>query len=217
MTKLKFILALEKRLSSLPQGDIEQHLTFYSEMIEDRVEDGLSEEEAVTQIGSVEEIASQILAEYTQNEPVTVEEIPVMQKEKTRRKLKNWELVLLILGSPLWISLLIAALFVAFSVVVSVFAVGFSVMVSLWAMVISLWAVFVSMAACAVALPIGAACYFCIGDTYPGIAAIGIGLVCLGLAILSFYACKALTKGTAALTAKTGMLLMRLFTRKEKA
>lgn len=199
MTKLKFILALEKRLSSLPQGDIEQHLTFYSEMIEDRVEDGLSEEEAVTQIGSVEEIAVQILAEYPANETKAV-------AEKQKRNLKKWEVSLLILGSPLWISLLIAVLAVAFSVIVSA-----------WSVVISLWAVFVSMAACAVALPIGAVCYFCVGDIYPGVAAIGIGLVCLGLAILFFYACKALTKGTAALTAKTVMLLMRLFTGKEKA
>ena len=199
MTKLKFILALEKRLSSLPQGDIEQHLTFYSEMIEDRVEDGLSEEEAVTQIGSVEEIAVQILAEYPANETKAV-------AEKQKRNLKKWELSLLILGSPLWISLLIAVL-----------AVIFSVIVSAWSVVISLWAVFVSMAACAVALPIGAVCNFCIGDTYPGIAAIGIGLVCLGLSILSFYACKALTKGMAALTAKTGMRLKRLFAGKEKA
>ena len=199
MTKLKFILALEKRLSSLPQRDIEQHLTFYSEMIEDRVEDGLSEEEAVTQIGSVEEIAVQILAEYPANETKAV-------AEKQKRNLKKWEVGLLILGSPLWISLLIVVLAVAFSVIVSA-----------WSVVISLWAVFVSMAACAVALPIGAVCYFCIGDTYPGIAAIGIGLVGLGLAILSFYACKELTKGMAALTAKTVMLLMRLFTGKEKA
>ena len=216
MTKLEFILALQKELANLPQEELQQRLTFYSEMIEDRVEEGLSEEEAVAQIGSVEEIASQILAEYTQNEPATVEEIPVMQKEKTRRKIKNWELVLLILSSPLWISLLIAALSVAFSVVVSVLAVVFSAIVSLWPVVISLWAVFASMAACAVALPIGAVCYFCIGDTYPGIAAIGIGFVCIGLAILSFYACKALTKGTAALTVKTVMLLKRLFTGKEK-
>ena len=48
---------------SLPQGDVEERLTFYSEMIDDRMEEGISEEEAVCEIGSVDEIVSQIIAD----------------------------------------------------------------------------------------------------------------------------------------------------------
>lgn len=198
MTKLKFILALEKRLSSLPQGDIEQHLTFYSEMIEDRVEDGLSEEEAVTQIGSVEEIAVQILAEYPANETKAV-------VEKQKRNLKKWELSLLILGSPLWISLLIAVL-----------AVIFSVIVSAWSVVVSLWAVFVSMVVCGVALPIAAVYFICTGYVYSGLAVIGASLVCGGLGILFYYVCKWTTKGMALLTKVAAISLMKRFRRKEE-
>ena len=63
MTKLNFILSLNEKLSGLPQNDIEERLRFYTEMIEDRMEEGLSEEEAVLAVGSVDEIAEQILAE----------------------------------------------------------------------------------------------------------------------------------------------------------
>ena len=47
MTKQAFLAALGERLVGLPQKDIEERLTFYSEMIDDRMEEGLSEEEAV--------------------------------------------------------------------------------------------------------------------------------------------------------------------------
>ena len=53
MTKLQFLLALHDKLTGLPRDEVEERLNFYSEMIEDRMEDGLSEEEAVAAIGSV--------------------------------------------------------------------------------------------------------------------------------------------------------------------
>ena len=56
MNKQEFLAQLRKGLSGLPQDDIEERLTFYSEMIEDQTEEGLSEDEAVAQIGSVDEM-----------------------------------------------------------------------------------------------------------------------------------------------------------------
>lgn len=41
MSKQEFLAELRKALSGLPQGDIEDRLTFYSEMIDDRMEEGL--------------------------------------------------------------------------------------------------------------------------------------------------------------------------------
>ena len=221
MTKLKFLLELEKKLSALPQEDIEERLTFYSEIIEDRVEEGITEEDAVAQIGNIEEIAAQILAEHTAEPPpcsgekVTVEEFPVAGEQKPKRTHKTWEIVLLALGSPIWISLLIAVLAVAFSLVVSVLAIGFSLVVSLWAVVVSLWAVFVSLVACAVALPIAAVYFICIGYTLSGLAVIGTSLVCAGLAIFFFYGCKLATKGMARLTKLAAISLKKCFHRKE--
>lgn len=220
MTKLKFLLELEKKLSALPQEDIEEQLTFYCEMIEDRVEEGIAEEEAVAQIGVIEEIAAQILAEHTSEkaacgeEIVTAEEVFAAEEGKSKRTYKTWEIVLLVLGSPIWISLLIAVLAVAFSLVVSVLAIGFSLVVSLWAVVVSLWAVFVALVACAAVLPVAAVYFICIDYVLSGLAVIGASLVCGGLAIFFFYGCKLATKGMALLTKLTAVSLKKCFRRK---
>ena len=68
MTKLQFLLNLHDRLSDLPQDDVEERLRFYSEMIEDRMEDGLSEEQAVEEIGAVDAVAAQIIADTPCNQ-----------------------------------------------------------------------------------------------------------------------------------------------------
>ncbi len=197
MTKMKFILALNDKLSGLPKDEIEERLNFYSEMIEDRIEEGLSEEEAVLEIGSVDEIAEQI-----------VSEIPLMkiakEKIKPQKKFKVWEVTLLILGSPIWLSLLIAL----FSVVLSLY-------VSLWTIIISLWAVFVSIVASAFASIFAGIIYICLQKVFIGCAFIGVGFVLFGLSILSFLGCKELTKITAKLTKKIIFGIKKSFIKKE--
>ena len=78
MNKQEFLNALRYGLSGLPQDDVEERLVFYSEMIDDRMEEGLSEEEAVAQAGPIEEIVSQ-----------TVGEIPLTKIVKERIKPKR--------------------------------------------------------------------------------------------------------------------------------
>lgn len=60
MTKIEFLNDLRKRVSHLPQGEIEKSITFYSEMIDDRMEDGISEESAVNDLGNIEKIVQEI-------------------------------------------------------------------------------------------------------------------------------------------------------------
>ena len=62
MNKTEFLAALERALSGLPEQDVQERLAFYGELIDDRVEEGLSEEEAVKERGSVDEIAKQTKA-----------------------------------------------------------------------------------------------------------------------------------------------------------
>ncbi len=178
MTKLNFLLELHERLSGLPRNEVEERITFYIEMIEDRMEEGLSEEDAVAAVGSIDEIAAQIIAD-----------ISVPKETKPKRKRKMREIVLIVLGSPIWLSLLITA-----------FAIVLSLYISLWAVLVSLWAVFGSLAGCAFGGVAGGACIALGGYGYVGIALIAAGLVCAGLAIFLFFGCKAATKGTARLT-----------------
>ena len=122
MTKNEFLEQLRRGLSGLPMEDIDERLNFYSEMIDDRIEEGLSEAEAVSAVGSVSDIVSQILRET----PLTK---LVKEKVKPAKPLKWWAIVLIVLGSPIWLSLLIAAAVI----VLAVYVVLWSLDVSLWA------------------------------------------------------------------------------------
>ena len=174
MTKREFLLSLRKCLHGLPAQEVEQQLHYYSEMIDDGIEEGLSEEEAVGQIGDLEEI---------------IDQLP--QPEAKKRRLKTGEILLLTLGFPLWLPLLIAA-----------FAVAFSLYVSWWAVVISLWAVFASLAACGLAGIVGGIGFIFGGFRASGLSIIGAALVCMGLSVFLFFGCRYLSEGTVKLTAK---------------
>ena len=63
MTKKEFITELRKKLSKLPSREAAERLTFYSEMIDDRIEDGVSEEVAVASVGTPRDITAQIISE----------------------------------------------------------------------------------------------------------------------------------------------------------
>lgn len=199
MSKQEFLAQLRKGLSGLPQDDIEERLTFYSEMIEDQMEDGVSEEEAVSAIGSVDEIIAQAVAE-TPLVKIAKERI------KSKRRLSAGEIVLLALGSPIWLSLGIAA-----------FAVILALYISLWAVIISLWSVFASLAACSIG-GVPACVIFAVGGNgASGVAMLAAGIVCAGLAIFMFYGCKAATKGTLILTKKIAIWIKNCFRGKEVA
>ena len=51
MNKTEFVLELAQRLSHLPWSEIEERVNYYGEMIDDRMEEGLSEKEAVAAMG----------------------------------------------------------------------------------------------------------------------------------------------------------------------
>ncbi len=199
MNKQEFVEQLRKGLSGLPQDDIEERLTFYNEMIDDRMEEGLSEEEAVGEIGSVDEIVAQVVAETP---------LAKIAKERIRpkRRLGAGEIVLLALGSPLWLSLGIAA-----------FAVILSLYVSLWAVIISLWAVFASLAACAIGGVLAWVVFAMEGNGASGLSMLAAGFVCAGIAIFMFYGCKAVTNGTLILTKKMAIWTKNCFIKKEVA
>lgn len=199
MTKIKFLLSLHDKLSALPQDEVEERLNFYSEIIEDRMEEGLSEEDAVAAVGSVDEIAEQIVAQIPLSKMA-------MEKIKPKRKLRVWEIVLLVLGSPIWISLLVAAL----SVIISVYAV-------VWAGVVALWAVFGALIGCAVGGVVGGVFFAISGSALSGLAVIGGGFVCGGLSIFLFFGCMAATKGVAWLTKNVVVAIKNCFIKKGEA
>ena len=121
MGKKEYIAKLRARLYGLPWREVENRISFYSEMIDDRIEEGVSEKDAVLAIGSVEHIAEQIKAEIARSGKCD---------SAQRKKLTSTELTLLILGSPVWVALLIVAA-----------AVVFTLFVVMWALILVMWAI----------------------------------------------------------------------------
>ena len=62
MTKREFLDRLERCLASLEDGERANMVEFYREKIEDRIDDGMAEEEAVASLEKPEDIAANILA-----------------------------------------------------------------------------------------------------------------------------------------------------------
>lgn len=197
MTKVQFLMALQRKLHGLPQEDIEKTLEYYNEMIDDRMEDGLTEQEAVAAIGDIDEIAQQILGEMPFPKRVAA-------KLRPKRKLEGWEIALLIIGAPIWLSLFIGL------------ASGlFSTYMGVWAIIISLYATGVALVASAVGGVLAAIIFCFTGQFVPALFVLGCGLACGGLSFFIFMGGKYTAKGTIWVTKKFFCWIGSLFSKKE--
>ena len=127
MNKEDFLEELSESLNGLPQSDIDDRITFYRELIYERMKRGQSEEEVISSLGSVNDIVFKIMSEY----PLST---LVKQKVQPQRKLEPWLIILLVLGSPLWFPLLLSFLIVFVTIVFSLYIVVWSLVFSLFAM-----------------------------------------------------------------------------------
>ena len=113
MTKDQFIKELREKLNQLPEEEIYKSVSYYSELISDMVEDGLTEEEAVKSFGDVNKIAQGILQDVS---------FGTLVKKKIKPE-KGWTpltVILAIISAPIWISLLFAAGGIIFSVIATI-------------------------------------------------------------------------------------------------
>ena len=86
MNKEQFLAALRARLTALPKDDLEKTLQYYREMIEDRVEEGMTEFEAVADVGDPAELAEAILQKPVKQTAVRVPKPPKEKKPMSRGK-----------------------------------------------------------------------------------------------------------------------------------
>ena len=197
MKKLDFLNALERGLQQLPQEERERHLSYYSEMLDDMMEDGMDEQQAVGTLGDVQTLAGQILRETS---------LPVLVKSRVKPK-NGWDverILLLIVGAPIWIPLLLTLLCVILSVYICIWAVFLALFAAAGSIVVS---GFVVIVAPWVTTPVlgWADVLFWTGG---GLCLIGLGLfACLGVLAMS--------KGCVRLTVLFARWIRSLFIRKE--
>lgn len=195
MTRQEFITALREKLLNLPRKDTDERIGFYEEMIDDKIEEGMSEEEAIASVGTIDSIYAQML-----------EEIPfieiIREKIKQKKRVSSGKIALIISASPIWLSLLAVA-----------FAIYVSLIAAIWSIIISFWAVFVSFAASTpIGVIVGLFNAFS-GNVLFGLALIFSGIILAGLTILAFYGCRYTTKWSAVLTQKTLLGIKKIFVR----
>lgn len=182
MDKQAFLDALWQALGDLPQDDVMQSLEYYEEILDDSIEDGYSEQEAVAMLGSPEEIAERIRMETP---------LPKLVRARAKAKhMKAWEIVLLILGSPVWLPVLLSVLIVLLSLYIVV-----------WSILISLYVVAAALAAAFVGALGLAVWTMHEQDLLHGTFLLGGSLICGGLSILLFIITKGLTRAAARGTA----------------
>ena len=198
MSKNEFLTELRNRLSGLPEADLEERVSFYAEIIEDKTEDGISEEEAVEGLGPIDEIVGQIMSEI----PLTK---LVKEKVKQKKTLSPVWIVLLILGAPLWLALLL-----------TFFAVILSVYVTIWSLVLAVYAVELSLGIGAIASIVLSLFVLITGEPLHALFFLGAALILAALTILFFMVCVGMTKGMAFISKKIILGIKYMFVGKEK-
>ena len=196
MNKTEYLDTLCKKLDGLPREDVLHAVSYYAEMIDDRIEDGMDEREAVADIVSPEVAAAE-----------TLRAIPLhklfIARVKPKRALRAWEILFLVLGSPIWLSLLLAAV----AVVLGVYAV-------LWSLILCLYAVELSLMAAGVA---GAFLFvfYLAGQSLPAaLFVLGTGLISAGLVFPMHVASAKATKGMVWLSKRLFLGMKSFFVRK---
>lgn len=181
MTRDEFLNRLGELLACLPADQVEETKQFYAEAIADRVEDGMSEEEAVAAMGAPGEVAE-----------ATLDNLPAVPRAiaRTRRRSTVLLWVLTIVGSPVWVPLLIAFVIVALSIYFCIWVLAFCV----WVIAAALGAV----GATALALVVAG---MAIGHVPYVLAMLGCGLAFIGAALLVGAGAWAASKQIARLSA----------------
>lgn len=179
MNKSEFLGKLTNRLEHLPHQEVAKIISYYEESIDDRIEDGITEDVSIKSLGSLDDIVTNIENEI----PITsmVKDKVIKKVEKSRSK--GVLLALTIIGSPLWLPLLLAAVCVVLSLVIAgwgIYAGGVVGYVSLTLIAV-------------IGVVFGFIRIFTIGFT-TGIAYMGVGVIAAGMMMLLFYPCVWITK-----------------------
>lgn len=186
MTKNEFTRTLKSKINHLPKSERRKILQYYYEMISERMEDGMTEAEAIDALGDIDEL----LSAYT----------PVPKEPVRGVRLRAWHIIMLIVGAPLWISLVAALLCImlAFYIVI-------------WALVVAFYVVFMALAVCGFACVMASVFALLSGSAPYFFVLMGAGAFLSGLAILWLIVCNLFAKAMAKVTAKTSRGIFRFF------
>ncbi|MEG1410976.1 MAG: DUF1700 domain-containing protein [Terrisporobacter sp.] len=191
MTKATFIDTLRRLLKHLDEQECNKFISYYEEIIEDYKESGLTEEEVIEKIGSPQSIAKNILSEQ---DSINIK-IPAFNS-------KILNIILLILGFPLWGSLLLSAVLIILSGYIVIWCIPFTTGVTSFAF-------FVSALISIIGSP------FMMADILSvGVVQLGLGISFVGISILLGFITIYLSKEFKGITKNLTFNIWRCFDKK---
>ncbi|MDU1314797.1 MAG: DUF1700 domain-containing protein [Clostridium septicum] len=191
MTKSTFIDTLRGLLESLNEDECNKFISYYEEIIEDYKESGLTEEEVIKKIGSPQSIAKNILSE---EDSININ-IPSFNS-------KILNIILLILGFPLWGSLLLTVVLLILSAYIIIWCIPFTTGVS-------------SIALLTAALFSIVGSPFMMADVLTvGIVQLGLGIASVGISILLGFITIYLSKKFIVITKQLTFKVFKSFNKK---
>jgi len=203
MTKGDYLAELRSLLHQLPQEELDQTVGFYAELIEDKIEEGYSEEQAVADMEPPRELARRILKDMP---PSPRRSAPAKSQVKKADSIPDWAkvliIVLIVISCPAWLSLGAVIL----SVVVALF-------LALWGVGLALAAALVGLVIAALAVIIYSI-FMLFFNAPVGLALLGCGLALSGLIIIGWYVVKYSVLGIISLSRALGRGIKSLFKRR---
>lgn len=199
MNKAEFLHALDQRLTSLAESDRKRSVNYFAEIIDDRVEEGMGEEEAVAGLESIDDIVERILAEKEDAET----EQAVQVQPKSRRFPLWLTILLLVLGSPVWVPLFLTVISVAATFYICLWIALSCVYLAAVSLVIGGIAGFLVVVPTAVSYGVPSAVFLA-----------GSAFGCIGLGILLFFPATWFAKWVVKLTTWCVLKLGEMFTAK---
>lgn len=169
MRKNDFIKVLNRSLKRVENEERKRCIDYYQEMIDDRIEAGMTEEQAVSECGDVKKIAEQLIAEAKQNGQI-------------KKKRSPLAIILICIGFPLWFSLGLAF-----------FAIILALYIIIWAVLIALYVVDLALVLAGFVC-FGASIVYMPSNMPIAVLAMGIAMLCSALAVLLFLALWMLSK-----------------------
>lgn len=204
MNKSEFINKLRQEIRNLPYDEVEKTIAYYEEIISDRMEDGSSEEEAVSSLGTPEAIARDLLA--NQSFSTIIRHKVEDYKRKNNPENTAAIIVIMVLLFPVWFPIAMGAL----SFIISFFAI-------IGGVIIALWAISVAIGAAGIAVLIASVFGFATSLIPTGFFSFGIGIALIGLSILAIIASVYATKGIIKLLGILIHSIKKLFVRGARA
>lgn len=165
MTRDEFLNRLGELLACLPADQVKETQKFYAEVIADRMEDGMTEAEAVAAMGAPGEVAEAVL-----------DDLPAVPRAiaRTRRRSTTLLWVLTIVGSPVWVPLLLAFA-----------AVAVAVYVCIWILALCVWIVAAAFGGAGVVGLLFTVDGIIIGHVPYVLTSMGMGFASIGAALLA--------------------------------